>query len=101
MDVVGAGDHDDVIQLLREHMQQSIDKESGDPQTDSSQPPFDQTTHPSDQTTHSPDQRTISLRSRVSQVMLTVQWEAVDKKNEFMEEMTCPQIFKELQILPF
>ena len=63
MDVSGAGDHDDVIQLLREHMQQSTDTESGDPQTDSSQPPSDQTTPPSDQTT-------TSLRSRVSQVYI-------------------------------
>ena len=74
MDVAGAGDHDDVIQLLREHMQQSTDTESGDPQTDSSQPPSDQTTHPSDQTT-------TSLRSRVSQVLKTVQWETVEREN--------------------
>ena len=67
MDVAGAGDHDDVIQLLREHMQQSTDTESGDPQTDSSQPPSDQTT--------------TSLRSRVSQVLTTVQWETVEKEN--------------------
>ena len=81
MDVAGAGDHDDVIQLLREHMQQSTDTESGDPQTDSSQPPSDQTTHPSDQTTHPSDQTTTSLRSRVSQVLTTVQWEIVEKEN--------------------
>ena len=74
MDVAGAGDHDDVIQLLREHMQQSTDTESGDPQTDSSQPPSDQTAPPSDQTT-------TSLRSRVSQVLNTVQWETVEKEN--------------------
>ena len=74
VDVAGAGDHDDVIQQLREYMQQSTDTESGDPQTDSSPPPSDQTTHPSDQTT-------TSLRSRVSQVLTTVQWQTVEKEN--------------------
>ena len=74
MDVAGAGDYDDVIQLLREHMQQSTD-------TDSAQPPSDQTTHPSDQTT-------TSLRSRVSQVLPTVQWETAEKMSEFKEEIS-------------